>query len=853
MRTLATKQPTPESAKQNQNGEKVRSACSSASLSRSVSPLSTGMPLLQRQCACGGGCPRCQEKLGIQTKLKIGEPGDQYEQEADRVADEVMRMPEPSVQRQIEPEEEEEEEIVYTKAISSPISPVSKGQDEGEVPLIVAAVLRSQGRPLNQDTRTSPVNSGQPSRGNCDMRSLTQTKTTPKPSFTPVQTGLLQRKCACGNSASLTGKCTECENKRLTLQRRSTNQAEPDEVPPIVHEVLRSPSQKIQPKLKISQPNDYFEQEADWIADKIMRMPSPDITVNGSAAMRFKPLANTELVQLQELEKQEETIQPKHTSNKVHEVTPDLEAGIENLHQSSGEPLPSEIRTFMEPRFGRDFSEIRLHTSVQASQLARRLNARAFTIGKDIVFGSGEFQLKSYAGRQLLAHELAHTLQQNSRDRVVTRVVENNSSKSETPCVGSKARELENAIRIAKSRMKEAKPLIDSLGSEVSNPDSMASVEQAFEELFAPLDPTNSQPLKDVKSNINAMEEKLGNLKVNNDLTSCLPKNDEVCGDATIAFVEPSSDVINFCQLFFKIGSEEKVITVLHEVAHTFLSDEPDVYTHDRLFSLLTGFASRPAVNNPDSLAIFVSVTAKKISLKTELSKLEKPPKDKLVKFSPDEEQFVQKSLALAEVTIDSTTKKLRSAIAEVKSKQGNKPSSFSLETKLVLGRLSLSGLLSTIKFEKIMDDSQVKTVREKVLSERTATGKLTIMAVRDAMDSITQELQKGITITRSSGKRSPGIVAGAGASSVEIFDDFFPQILQFGSGFSVISSQVIIPQINIVNAAPAAGTETPEQLKGTVELWLEQIVMAVQVKDLGEQKQSQLSRFLKSFAETKP
>jgi hypothetical protein len=76
-------------------------------------------------------------------------------------------------------------------------------------------------------------------------RSQTQTKTTPKPSFTPVQTGILQRKCACGNSASLTGKCIECENKRLSLQRRANHQAEPDEVPPIVHEVLRSPGQPL--------------------------------------------------------------------------------------------------------------------------------------------------------------------------------------------------------------------------------------------------------------------------------------------------------------------------------------------------------------------------------------------------------------------------------------------------------------------------------------------------------------------------------------------------------------------------------------------------------------------------------
>ena len=57
------------------------------------------VPLIQRlpSCACGGGCPRCTP---VQTKLKIGQPGDRYEQEADRVADQVMRMPDPGIQRQ---------------------------------------------------------------------------------------------------------------------------------------------------------------------------------------------------------------------------------------------------------------------------------------------------------------------------------------------------------------------------------------------------------------------------------------------------------------------------------------------------------------------------------------------------------------------------------------------------------------------------------------------------------------------------------------------------------------------------------------------------------------------------------
>ena len=82
MRTLATKQPAKDSVKQEQHKDRGRSP--------NVSPLSTGKPLLQRQCACGGGCPSCQEQSLLQTKLKIGEPGDQYEQEADRVAEQVL-------------------------------------------------------------------------------------------------------------------------------------------------------------------------------------------------------------------------------------------------------------------------------------------------------------------------------------------------------------------------------------------------------------------------------------------------------------------------------------------------------------------------------------------------------------------------------------------------------------------------------------------------------------------------------------------------------------------------------------------------------------------------------------------
>lgn len=80
-----------------------------------------------------------------------------------------------------------------------------------------------------------------------NTRTQTQTKAAPAPSFMSAPSGLLQRQCACSGTFGLTGECAECSSKRLTVQRRTTNQAEISAVPPIVHEVLHSPGQPLDP------------------------------------------------------------------------------------------------------------------------------------------------------------------------------------------------------------------------------------------------------------------------------------------------------------------------------------------------------------------------------------------------------------------------------------------------------------------------------------------------------------------------------------------------------------------------------------------------------------------------------
>lgn len=100
---------------------------------------------------------------------------------------------------------------------------------------------------------------------------------------------------------------------------------------------------------------------------------------------------------------------------------------VEEVLGSPGRSLDSETRLFMESRFGHDFSPVRVHTDARAAESARAVNALAYTAGKDIVFGAGRCDLSSSTGKRLLAHELVHVIQQDSqggdlRDRQVQRL-----------------------------------------------------------------------------------------------------------------------------------------------------------------------------------------------------------------------------------------------------------------------------------------------------------------------------------------------------------------------------------------------------------------------------------------------
>jgi hypothetical protein len=140
----------------------------------------------------------------------------------------------------------------------------------------------------------------------------------------------------------------------------------------------------IQTKLAISTPGDAFEQEADRVSEQILRMP------DSAQAARIRGLENA----------------ASHSSN----VSSDLSSNV-----GAGMPLDAASRSYFEPRFGHDFGHVRVHAGPRAAAAAASVQARAFTIGRDVVFAAGEHNPESEVGKRLLAHELTHVLQQGRR------------------------------------------------------------------------------------------------------------------------------------------------------------------------------------------------------------------------------------------------------------------------------------------------------------------------------------------------------------------------------------------------------------------------------------------------------
>jgi hypothetical protein len=184
-----------------------------------------------------------------------------------------------------------------------------------------------------------------------------------------------------------------------------------------------APAPHMQPKLVIGAVDDPLEAEADRVADQVMRMPDPAVSVASGA-----PQINRNCTGCEEEDKR---LHAKPAGGLAKGEAPPL---VHEALRTPGRPLDPATRAYFEPRFGYDFNQVRLHTDQLAIASATAVNARAYTFGHSIVFGAGRFAPYTLQGRSLLAHELAHVAQQGGgRSNSIQRETETAPPQTQAP------------------------------------------------------------------------------------------------------------------------------------------------------------------------------------------------------------------------------------------------------------------------------------------------------------------------------------------------------------------------------------------------------------------------------------
>ena len=168
---------------------------------------------------------------------------------------------------------------------------------------------------------------------------------------------------------------------------------------------------RLQPKLVVGPSGDRYEQEADRVADQILRdgpasRPAVEPLPPARPALAQRDCAGCD---------DDEAVQRKPlTADPAPQ--PETAAPEPTITRGAGRPLPTATRADFERRFGHDFGDVRLHTDGQAAASTRAVRAHAYTVGHDIAFAAGQYAPETAEGRRLLAHELTHVVQQAGGD-----------------------------------------------------------------------------------------------------------------------------------------------------------------------------------------------------------------------------------------------------------------------------------------------------------------------------------------------------------------------------------------------------------------------------------------------------
>ncbi len=402
----------------------------------------------------------------------------------------------------------------------------------------------------------------------------TQVKAAPVPVLSTTHSNLLQRKCACGGTPGPSGECEECRKKRLTG------------------------AGGFQAKLAVSRPGDQWEQEADRMAESVVSGVWPDVKLSPRSEHAMNQSA-------------------AHQRN--HPVaTGEVPPSVHETIRAPGRPLDPPVRTFMEDRFAYDFSQVRIHDDQQAAESTSQVNALAYTVGRDVVFNTGQYAPGNFTGQRLLAHELAHVVQQTagSAPSIVARQQAQPTPPGQEEaqrraqwypgfpgCGPWQRRRVDFQLIRARSHVRDA---ISALQEELTpSPSGIITIAgSALEGQFHTHRPEH------IRTIISRMEGILSRLERGPSNIRCVTQAgcaQECSGSSTTDACASPSDPIRLCPAHFTNGDYQGTMNIIHEAGHQtgrgLAGGASHIYRHDARFVNLT---TAQAMNNPDSYALFV-------------------------------------------------------------------------------------------------------------------------------------------------------------------------------------------------------------------------------------------------------
>lgn len=326
----------------------------------------------------------------------------------------------------------------------------------------------------------------------------------------------------------------------------------------------------------------------------------------------------------------------KAQTGKANSASADVPSIVHDVVRSPGQPLDAGTRAYMEPRFGHDFSRVRIHADTKSAESARSVNALAYTVGSDIVFGAGAYSPSTYAGRQLVAHEMAHVVQQSnsstpSASNLLQRFDDWNFGplppgwepgtlttgprRTPTPaapvmsvndCSTDHAREVRTAAAAATAA-------IGRTVSAISQNPLPTNVSDALTTYFGASGPGNAAT---IAANLNTIAAGIPGATFECENPGSFMYN-FFC-DGTLAYVRSAASLfgvgsIHLCQpAFHDESGGRRMETIVHEGAHRFLnaSDNGGAYYTStcQQTAITRGLSDRNRRNNADSYGCLVQV-----------------------------------------------------------------------------------------------------------------------------------------------------------------------------------------------------------------------------------------------------